>query len=77
MTFKGQRYHVQTEDWGLQNPYLVSRVFLQGAVIRTIKTPYQEVLRPPAPPNQVELIQKALRQQHTLVVEKLLAGALA
>lgn len=76
VNFRGQRYHVQTEDWGIQNPYLVSRVFLQGAVLKTIKTSYEEVLRQQAPRDQVEAIQKALRSQHTLVVEKLLSGSL-
>lgn len=74
---RGQRYHVQTEDWGFQNPYLVSRVFLQGAVVRTIKTSYQEFVKAPVSNGQYEVIQRALRQQHTLVVEKLVSGELA
>jgi hypothetical protein len=78
---RGQKYHVQTEDWGFKNPYLVSRVFLNGAVVRTVKTSYQEVLRQPISLVEEtrifgESIQQALRQQHTLVVEKLLSGEL-
>ena len=82
VNFKGQKYHVQTEDWGYQNPYLVSRVFRQGAVLKTIKTPYIQILKETAsleqrlPQNhkEVDVIQKALRNQHTLVVEQLLSG---
>jgi hypothetical protein len=80
VNFKGHKYHVQTEDWGFQNPYLVSRVFRQGAVLKTIKTPYQDLLKEPPLKDQVrdqvDVIQKALRHQHTLVVEKLLSGEL-
>ena len=78
VNFKGQKYHVQTEDWGFQNPYLVSQIFKQGAVLRTIKTPYIEILSEPiaaaAVLGQTDMIQKALRSQHTLVVERLLSG---
>ena len=78
VNFQGQKYHIQTEDWGFQNPFLVSRIFRQGAVLRTIKTSYVEILKQPAPhpqsDTQVDTIQKALRHQHTLVVEKLLSG---
>ncbi len=38
-------HHVQTEDWGFDNPWLVTRVFRHGSVIESIKTPYSEVLR--------------------------------
>ncbi len=78
---RGKKYHVQTEDWGFKNPYLVSRVFLNGAVVRTVKTSYQEILRQPISLIGETLIfsesiRQALRQQHTLVVEKLLSGEL-
>jgi hypothetical protein len=69
LNVKGQKYHVQTEDWGYQNPFLVSRVFRNGAVVKTIKTAYETS-------NTSDAIQRALRAQHTLVVEKLVSGEL-
>ena len=42
---RGSRFHVQTEDWGHDNPFLVTRVFKEGAVVKTLKTPYEEALR--------------------------------
>ena len=45
LTVSGVVYHVQTEDWGFENPYLVTRVYRSGAVIDSIKTPYSDVLR--------------------------------
>jgi hypothetical protein len=48
VAFRGTNYHVQSEDWGLENPFLVSRVFLNGAIVKNIKTSYSEVLKPSA-----------------------------
>lgn len=45
VSLDGVLYHVQTEDWGFENPWLVTRVFRSGAVIGSVKTPYSEVLR--------------------------------
>ena len=44
ITYRGVSYHVQTEDWGLENPFIVSRVFQQGAVLKTFKTSYATFL---------------------------------
>lgn len=75
ITVRGHKYHIQTEDWGVQNPYLVSRIFCNGAVLKTIKTPYDSVLRMGSVQSE-EAIKLALRRQHTTVIDTLLAGAM-
>lgn len=72
---KGQTYHVQTEDWGSQNPFLVSRIFLNGAVVKTIKTPHDEALRGGAV-KTTEALQTALKQQHNRVLDQLFSGTI-
>jgi hypothetical protein len=42
---RGKSYHVQTEDWGSENPFIVSRIFCDGAVLKTIKTSHSEALK--------------------------------
>jgi hypothetical protein len=81
--FKGMNFHVQTEDWGLDNPYLVSRVYQNGAVIKSIKTPYAEVLRPFAGTFRStrmnvdsQAIRAALQEQHQKILDQLLSGQL-
>jgi len=81
--YKGLYFHVQTEDWGHDNPYLVSRVYQNGAVIKSIKTPYSEVLRPSTGllnkhRNRFdpEAIREALRKQHEKILDQLLSGQL-
>ncbi len=75
LSVRGKKYHVQSEDWGSQNPYLVSRIFCNGAVLKTVKTPHETALRE-GPVNQHEAIAQALQRQHQQIMSDLLAGTL-
>lgn len=65
--------HVQTEDWGEQNPYIITRVFKNGAVVSSIKTPYETVL-PFGPISDEQAIRLAMREQHQKILDHLLSG---
>lgn len=72
LVIRGKTYHIQTEDWGAANPFIVSKIFSNGAVLKTIKIAharYAEALR------MIELNQdlliRALREQHDRVIEDL------
>ncbi len=71
----GTSYHIQTEDWGRENPYLVSRVFSNGAVIKSVKTAYEKVL-PQGPNADAKSIRYALHCQHEQILDLLLSGQL-
>lgn len=71
----GSQYHVQTEDWGYENPYLVSRVFYNGAVVKSVKTAYAEIL-PKGPKTEVDAIRLAMKIQHQQILDLLLSGQL-
>jgi hypothetical protein len=77
--FKGLNFHVQTEDWGFDNPYLVSRVYQDGAVVISVKTPYSEVLGA-GPSSRFRLdgqaIRLALKVQHEKILDLLVSGQL-
>lgn len=70
---RGKSYHVQTEDWGQHNPFLVSRIYSDGAVLTTVKTPYHEALKA-GPVNDQDAIQLALRRQHQVMLDRLHSG---
>ncbi len=75
VSYKGSTYHVQTEDWGTKNPFIVSRIFKNGAVVVTLKKSYDEIPEfNPKNPDQV--IKQALRRQHGDIVEQLISGKL-
>ncbi|MBX3020704.1 MAG: hypothetical protein KF799_03435 [Bdellovibrionales bacterium] len=75
VSWLGTQYHVQTEDWGNENPFLVSRVFRNGAVVKSIKTGYHEVL-PSGPTSQSKAIRLAMKIQHQEILDLLLSGKL-
>lgn len=72
---RGQKYHVQTEDWGRQNPFLVSRIFCNGAVMKTIKTPYDTVAQMGSAKWE-EAVKNALHRQHSSIIDRLMAGGM-
>ena len=67
-----QDYHVQTEDWGWDNPFIVTKIFCQGEVLKSVKIPYQEVLQSPFPSEQS--IRTAIESQHKQILDRLISG---
>ncbi len=61
----GTQIHVQTEDWGPDKRFLMSRVFKNGSVHKTFKLAYEKI-------DRVELEgqrKKALLQLHQTVID--------
>ena len=66
LVIRGIRFHIQTEDWGLEAKVFVSRIFKDGSVVKTYKVGYEKV------PKVIDPIirRKAVQRLHQLVVEK-------
>jgi hypothetical protein len=65
-------FHIQTEDWGVSSPYIVSRIYKNGAVLKSIKTPYSEIIDAPIWDKQA--VELAVKSQHDQLVEMLISG---
>lgn len=65
-------YHIQTEDWGQQSPFIVSRIFKNGAVLKSIKTPYSDLLSSPLWDNTA--VEEAVELQHNKILDLVLTG---
>lgn len=77
--FRGLNFHVQTEDWGDDNPYVVSRVYQDGAVVKSVKTPYSEILGFGRIHRRLvnrQDIRRAVEEQHQKILDLLLSGQL-
>jgi hypothetical protein len=70
LNIRGQSYHIQTEDWGSNNPFIVTRIFCNGAVLKTIKTSYEQAFRMGSV-KDTESILQALRRQHQFACENI------
>ena len=75
LIIKGEQFHVQTEDWGKKNPYFVSRVYRGGAVLKSVKIAYNEIL-PKGMESGPKAIKMALELQHKKILDLLLSGQL-
>ena len=64
-------YHIQTEDNGLKNPVIISHLYLKGEIIATKKNSYAEIV---GKPGYQEKIKKMMAEQHSSMIEELLAG---
>ncbi len=62
---KGSKLHIQTEDWGAKDQSLVSRIFKNGAVIKTYRLPYEKIPTVEKPESR----RKALLQFHQWVID--------
>ena len=69
--YKGRVYHAQTEDNGLQNPVVVTLLYLKGTILSSKKTSYRELLS--KKDFQAELME-LMKSQHRDIMKEVLAG---
>lgn len=72
LKYKGKIYHIQTEDCGFSNPFILSHIFLDGMVIDTVRESYSAIL------SEGEEVQKKveelMKKQHLIVIKRLISG---
>ena len=70
--YKGQVYHVQTEDSGSKHPHVITHLFADGGrVVNTTKTSYEHLL---GSDNLSEKVRALMRDQHKKMVIALRDG---
>jgi hypothetical protein len=69
----GVEYHVQTEDLGRQNPFVLTLVFRAGAIVAREKANYREALGEAASETQIKAL---MHQQHYRIIRSLQEGRL-
>jgi hypothetical protein len=70
----GDFYHIQTEDWGPDSLVVVTRVFKNGAVIRSFKTPYADLIKTLPNLMRRQKVRDTLRIQHHKILDLLQSG---
>lgn len=69
----GVVYHVQTEDKGLESPFILSLVYSGGAILASKRSRYEDLL---ASGFSEELLSERLNRQHRLICAAIHAGRL-
>lgn len=64
-------YHVQTEDKGLATPFILSLVYVGGAILASKRTPYNDLV---ASGFDAEALAERLQRQHKLICAAINAG---
>lgn len=67
----GTVYHVQTEDKGLDTPFILSLVYVGGAILASKRAPYNDLV---AAGFDAALLGERLQRQHKLICAAIAAG---
>ena len=69
---KGQVYHVQTEDSGVENPHIITHLFVGGNILASRKTSYAAFL---SSKDLEKVVRSLMEEQHKEILRKLVGGA--
>ena len=71
ITYKGEVFHVQTEDSGIASPRIVTLLYKGGVILCSHRINYGDVLDHPGLPALVEAMMK---DQHKQMMRRLKSG---
>jgi hypothetical protein len=71
--YQGKVYHVQTEDGGLNSPYITSLLYFQGAILASRKTSYADILKADC---LDDVVRDLMMEQHKQMIRALMHGKL-
>ena len=67
----GRVFHVQTEDSGVNNPNIITHLFVGGNILASKKTSYSELLKAE---NLQELVRQLMEDQHKQMLRNVVTG---
>lgn len=69
--YKGEVYHVQTEDSGIANPHITTLLYKGGVILCSKKTSYADILKME---NLEVVVAELMKEQHKDIMRRLKAG---
>ncbi len=69
--YKGEVFHVQTEDSGIDNPHIITLLYRGGVIISSKKTSYSDILKMD---NLEDVVEELMKEQHKDMMRHLKAG---
>lgn len=71
LMYKGEVFHVQTEDSGVSNPHIITLLYRGGVIISSKKTSYSDILKIE---NLDVVVEELMKEQHKDMMRRLKAG---
>ena len=68
---KGKQYHIQTEDSGLENPHIITHLFVGGNILASKKTSYADIV---GAENLAQVVRELMEEQHKEMLRNLING---
>jgi len=71
LKYKGEVFHVQTEDSGVANPHIITLLYRGGVILCSKKTSYSDILKM----DSLEIVvEELMKEQHKDMMRRLKAG---
>jgi hypothetical protein len=71
VTYKGEVFHVQTEDSGVNNPHIITLLYRGGVILCSKKTSYADIVRMD---NLESVVEELMKAQHKELMRRLKSG---
>ena len=69
--YKGEMFHIQTEDSGVANPHIITLLYRGGTIMASKKTSYADIIK-------VEMLERVvedlMKEQHKEMLRRLKSG---
>lgn len=69
--YKGEVFHIQTEDSGINNPHIITLLYRGGTIISSKKTSYADIIKIE---NLDRVVEELMKEQHKDMLRNLKAG---
>jgi hypothetical protein len=69
--YKGEMFHIQTEDSGIANPHIITLLYRGGTIIASKKTSYADIIKVD---NLEKVVEELMKEQHKDMLRSLKSG---
>jgi hypothetical protein len=71
LPYDGEVYHIQTEDKGLNNPKIITCIYLKGKIIASKETDYKDIV---SCSDCKQRVSRLMARQHIKMMKYLIEG---
>jgi hypothetical protein len=71
VVYKGDVFHIQTEDSGINNPHIITLLYKGGNIISSKKTSYADIVKMD---NLDQVVEELMKEQHKDMLRRLKSG---